>query len=158
MCDDMTKLQELYKEDDFYACYEHIDKFSHLSFSELGELLQNHWLKLISECEEFALKGNIQGIKALLGDLITLNGRKDKVGDLLRVSFQVQIKYFLSKKKFKSAQSVIYSYIDIFTKDSEISSLMHKYESLTHKKLAITLNEEEISSRDAWLKSKLITD
>ncbi|MDA3908575.1 MAG: hypothetical protein PF437_05760 [Sulfurimonas sp.] len=158
MCDDMLKLQELYKKDDFYSCYELIDTFVHLSFSELGELLQKHWLKLMNECEEFALKGNIQSIKAVLGELITLNGRKGRIGDLLRVSFQVQIKYFLSKKKFKSAQSIIYSYVDIFTKDSEISSLMSKYESLTGKKLAITLPQDEKPSRDSWRESKLILD
>ncbi len=158
MCDDMQKLQEAYEKDDFYACYELIDTFGHLSFSELGELLQKYWLKLMDECEEFALKGNIQSIKAVLGELITLDGRKDRIGDLLRVSFQVQIKYFLSKKKFKSAQSVIYSYVDIFAKDSEISSLMSKYESLTRKKLAITLSQDEKLSRDSWRESKLIID
>ncbi|EDZ63851.1 protein containing WD-40 repeat [Sulfurimonas gotlandica GD1] len=158
MCDEMLKLQELYEKDDFYSCYELIDLFPHLSFSELGELLQKHWLKLMDECEQYALKGNIQSIKAALGELITLDGRKDRIGDLLRVSFQVQIKYFLSKKKFKSAQSVIYSYIDIFTKDSEISSLMAKYETITRQKLAITLPNDENSSRDSWINSKLIID
>jgi len=158
MCAEMQKLQAVYQNDDFYACYDLIDTFPHLSFSELGELLQKYWLKLMDECEEFALKGNIQSIKAVLGELITLNGRKDRIGDLLRVSFQVQIKYFLSKKKFKSAQSVIYSYIDIFTKDSEISSLMSKYESLTRKKLAITLSQDDKPSRDSWRQSKLIVD
>jgi len=158
MCDEMLKLQELYEKDDFYSCYEHIDLFVHLSYSDLGELLQKHWLKLMDECEQYALKGNIQGIKTSLGELITLDGRKDRIGDLLRVCFQVQIKFFLSKKKFKSAQSVIYSYIDIFTKDSEISSLMTKYESLTYKKLAITLFNNEKPSRYSWRESKLILD
>ncbi|WP_415397094.1 WD40 repeat domain-containing protein [Sulfurimonas sp. CS5] len=158
MCDEMIKLQNFYASNDFYSCYEMIDLFPHLGFSELGELLQKHWLKLMNECEEYALKGNIQSIKAVLGELITLNARKDRIGDLLRVSFQVQIKYFLSKQKFKSAQNVIYSYIDIFTKDNEISSLMSKYESLTGKKLAITLSQDKRLSRDSWRESKLIMD
>lgn len=158
MCDEMIKLQSFYASNDFYSCYEMIDLFAHLGFSELGELLQKHWLKLMNECEEYALKGNIQSIKAVLGELITLNARKDRIGDLLRVGFQVQIKYFLSNHKFKSAQKVIYSYIDIFTKDSEISSLMSKYESLTGKKLAITLSQDKRLSRDSWRESKLIMD
>lgn len=158
MCDEMIKLQSFYANNDFYSCYEMIDLFAHLGFSELGELLQKHWLKLMNECEEYALKGNIQSIKAVLGELITLNARKDRIGDLLRVGFQTQIKYFLYNHKFKSAQNVIYSYIDIFTKDSEISSLMSKYESLTGKKLAITLSQDKRLSRDSWRESKLIMD
>ncbi len=157
MCDESIKLHEYYDNDDFYSCYELIDTSPHLCFSELGELLQKHWLKLMAECEAYALKGNIQSIKAALGELITLNGRRERIGNLLRISFAVQIKYFLSKKKFKSAQSVIYAYIDIFTKDSEISSLMSKYESITRKKLAITLPNDK-PSRDNWINSKLIVD
>nr|WP_321267232.1 hypothetical protein [uncultured Sulfurimonas sp.] len=158
MCNEMQSLHDAYKKDDFYACYELVDRFSHLNFSELGELLQKHWLKLMNECEEYALRGNIQSIKAVLGELITLEGRKDRIGNLLRVSFQVQIKYFLSKKKFKSAKSVIYSYIDIFTKDSEVSSLMSKYESMANEKLAITLEENSNLSRYSWRESRLIVD
>ncbi|MEA1891662.1 MAG: WD40 repeat domain-containing protein [Campylobacterota bacterium] len=156
MCDDMTELQALYQKNNFYACYELLDAHTHLYYSELGELLQKHWSKLIDDCEGYASKGNIQGVKATLGELITLNSRKDRIGDLLRVSFQVQTKYFLSKKRFRSAQSVIYAYIDIFSKDSEISSLMKKYEALSKKKLAITQGEDR--SRDSWLYSSIITD
>lgn len=158
MCDDMIQLQEMYAKGDFYSCYELIDLYKHLHFSDLGELLQKHYTKLIDECEVHALKGNIQGIKAVLGDLITLDARKEKVGDLLRVSFLMQIKYFLSNKKSKAAKSVIYTYIDLFTKDVEIIDLMKKYENQTHEKLAITLSSEETPSRDAWLNSSIIFD
>lgn len=158
MCDDMTRLQKLYKENDFYACYDLIDTFPHLYFSELGELLQKHWAKLMHECEEYASKGSVKDIKATLGELIKLNGRKDKTGDLLRVSFQVQIKFLLAKKSFNTAQNLIYSYIDIFTQDNEISSLMMKYEALTNKKLAITISNDENKTRNSWLNSKIITE
>jgi len=158
MCDEMLALQELYEKSDFYSCYELIDTHPHLCFSELGELLQKHWSKLMNECEDYASRGNIQTIKATLGELITLNGRKERIGYLLRVSFQVQIKYFLANKKLKSAKSVIYSYIDIFTKDSEISSLMKKYEAISREKLAITQPQGKRVSRDSWQTSKIITD
>ena len=158
MCDDMIQLQEVYAKGDFYSCYELIDLYPHLRFSDLGELLQKHYAKLIDECEQYALKGNIQSIKAVLGELITLDARKEKVGDLLRVSFQMQIKFFLSNTKTKAAKSVIYNYIDIFTKDVEIINLMKKYEEQTKEKLAITLPGEEVPSRDTWLNSSIIFD
>ncbi|WP_321779604.1 hypothetical protein [Sulfurimonas sp.] len=90
--------------------------------------------------------------------MITLDARKEKVGDLLRVSFQTQIKFFLSNTKTKAAKSVIYNYIDIFTKDVEIINLMKEYEAQTNKKLAITLPSEEVPSRDAWVNSSIIFD
>lgn len=158
MCDDMIKLQKLYENNNFYACYDLIDESPHLYFSELGELLQKHWSKLMHDCEEYASKGNVKDIKSTLGELIKLKGRKDKTGDLLRVSFQVQIKFLLAKKSFNSAQNLIYSYIDIFTQDSEISALMKKYEALSRKKLAITIAEDENKSRYSWIDSKIITD
>jgi WD40 repeat protein len=158
MCENMQKLQRAYKMEDFYLCYELIDNYPHLCYTQLGTFLQKHYSKLISECEEYASKGNIQSIKAVLGDLITLDARKDRVGNLLRVAFQVQIKYFLSKKKFRSAQSVIYSYIDIFTKDIEITSLMKRYEALSQKKLAITQVDTSSKTRSSWLYSTIITE
>ena len=157
MCDDMLKLQDLYIQNNFYSCYELLDLFPHLCYSELGELLQKHWIKLMHKCEDYSSKGNIRDIKTTLGELVELSGRTGRIGDLFRVSFQVQIKYLLAKKSYRSAQNIIYSYIDIFTKDTEISSLMRKYELLSHKKLAITQIEEKKISRDSWLNSKIMT-
>ncbi len=156
MCDDMTHLQKSYKQGNLYSCYELIDHYGHLRFSNLGELLQKHYAKLIDKCESFAFEGNIEGIKAVLGDLITLDTRKEKVGDLLRLSFLVQIRYFLSVQKDKAAKNLIYTYIDIFTKDLEIQELMSKYELQTKEELAITIPSKETSSRDAWLNSSVI--
>ena len=157
MCDEVVELQKQYKLNNFKACYELIDLHPHLLFSKLGILLDKHWQKLMNECEEYASKGNIKDIKATLGSLIELDSRKDKVGDLLRVSFHVRVKALLSKKNFKAAQSIIYSYIDIFGEDSEMHSLKKKYELMSKKKLAITLTGSEKPSRDSWLKSKIIT-
>ncbi len=108
------------------------------------------------QCEEYASKGNIKNIKITLGQLIELNARRDKIGDLLRVSFQVQIKFLLARKNFNSAKNIIYSYIDIFGTDTEMKSLMKKYEAISNKSLAITQNDGEYISRDNWIHSKII--
>jgi WD40 repeat protein len=148
------KLQDVYKNDDFKACYETLDSYTHLNGTDLGEMLNKHWIKIIQKCEEFALNGNIKGIKITLKELMSIESRKGKVGDLLRVSFHVKIKQLLATSKFKSAQNIIYSYLDIFGNDNEIDYIMKQYEKISNQKLAITQNVK--TSRHSWLNSEII--
>jgi hypothetical protein len=145
-----------YKEGDFTQCYEIIDTHYVLNELQLSALLEKHWAKLMGECEEFALKGDIKSIKDRLGELIGVKTRLAKVGDLLRVSFHSKIKGLLAKRSFLNAENIIYSYIDIFGIDSELISLMKVHEKLTEKKLAITLHQERLVPRDNWTRSPLI--
>jgi len=148
------KLQDVYNRNDFKACYEILDSHTHLSSTNLGEMLSTHWIKIIQKCEEFALSGNIKGIKTTLKELMVVESRKEKIGDLLRVSFHVKIKQLLTAKKFKSAQNIIYSYLDIFGNDNEINYIMKQYEKISNEKLAITQNIK--MSRHSWLNSEMI--
>ena len=150
----MQKLQNAYKENDFKLCYELLDEHHQLNITTLGIILNKHWAKLMHICEDFALKANPKGIKDTLDSLLLINTRKGKIGNLLRVSFQSKIKAYLSKKSFRGAQNIIYSYIDIFGADSEIKSLMNTYELMSKKKLAIT--QVENKDRDEWIKSEFI--
>ncbi len=153
-CISMQKLKNAYEISDFKSCYEVLDTCKGLEFSELGMLLDKHWSKLMQSCEEFASKGNIKDIKATLGELILLNTRRDKIGDLLRVGFHTKIKMLMAKKSINSAENIIYSYIDIFGIDTEINSIMRFYEATTKAKLAITENSRR--ARDNWINSEII--
>ncbi|MBU0720059.1 hypothetical protein KJ877_01815 [bacterium] len=155
-CDYVLHLQTAYAENDFYTCYTLLDSHISLSSTQLGGLLQNHWIKLIKKCESYALKANIKDIKTALGDLLCLPSRLEKTGDLLRVSFHVKIKLLLAKKNFKSAENIIYSYIDIFGLDTDIMKIMHIFELNTSVKLAITQDASSKRQRDDWIHSKLI--
>ena len=152
----VSKLQAKYEESDFKSCYEIIDNSFTLGNLELSLLLEKHWEKLLNLCEESALKGDIKSIKVILGDLMGVKSRVDKIGDLLRLSFHMKIKGLMSRKNFKSAENIIYSYIDIFGRDSEISTIMSLYEKTLKRRLAFTHNEEVNVSRDDWLNSPLI--
>ena len=156
-CKDILILQNAYENNNFKSCYEIIDLHKHLTSIELGVLLEKHWSKIIHECEEYALKGDIKKIKTTLGELITLNSRRGKIGDLLRLSFHTKIKTLISNNKTKQAQNIIYSYIDIFGQDKEISSVMKIYEKEFSTKLAITLNTNNKPTRDSWVYSEIIT-
>lgn len=152
----VDSLHSSYKEGDFTHCYEIIDTHYVLNELHLSNLLEKHWSKVMKECEEFALKGDIKSIKERLGELIGVKTRLAKVGDLLRVSFHSKIKGLLAKRSFLNAENIIYSYIDIFGIDSEILSLMRVHEKLARKKLAITLDQEKFVPRDNWIHSPLI--
>lgn len=155
-CKLVKKLQASYEANDFKSCYEIIDENDSLDALQLAELLETHWIKLMNTCEEHALKGDIKSIKEVLGDLIGVKTRLNKIGDLIRLSFHIKIKFLLSKKSFKSAENIIYSYIDIFGSDREMLVLMKTYERSSGLKLAISTNQNTRVSRDNWVNSPLI--
>jgi hypothetical protein len=152
----IKKLQDAYKDDQFLECYMLIDRYQFLSATKLGQRLQKHWHNVILECESNALKGNIKEIKLNLGELINLESRRDKIGDLFRVSFHSMIKGLLSNELYKKAEALIYSYIDIFGSDNEIISIMKLYEKITQQKLAITQDFNKRAIRDKWIESDII--
>jgi hypothetical protein len=92
-----------------------------------------------------------------LGELIKLEHRREKIGSLLRLAFQVHIMHLISKMQYNSAKNLIYSYIDIFTKDTEIISIMESYEHKAKHKLAITQTEFKNQSRDSWVNSGILS-
>lgn len=149
-------LRKAYKEDRFKVCYEVLDSHKSLKKTELGILLERHWSKLMLKCEEYALAGNIKDIKKELDGLMRLTSRQNKIGDLLRVSFQVRIKMLLKSQNFHGAETIIYTYIDIFGQDSEIKQIINTYERLSSLKLAITQHQNKRPSRDSWLESPII--
>lgn len=155
-CKAVKKLQDAYKTNSFIQCYEIIDENPSLNSTELGTLLQSHWLKVVSECESFALKGNIKDLKEKLGELVTLPTRRDKIGDLFRLAFHTKIKALLAKKAYKKSEALIYSYIDIFGSDKELQSVMKTYETRSKAKLAITHDINDRQTRDKWIESAAI--
>ncbi|MCD6433929.1 MAG: WD40 repeat domain-containing protein [Sulfurimonas sp.] len=155
-CKTVSTLQKAYKNNNFKACYELIDIHKHLAYTDLGVLLQKHWSKIIHNCEEYALKGDIKEVKHRLGELIALNSRRNKIGDLLRLSFHTKIKTLISRNKTKQAENIIYSYIDIFGLDSEINIIMKLFESKFSTQLAITYDKENRPTRDSWIRSEII--
>lgn len=155
-CKYVLTLQKAYEENDFKSCYEILDMHKYLRSVELGTLLENHWSKLMQKCEGYALDGNIRDIKKTLGTLIGLYSRRNKIGDLLRVSFHVRINTLMDKNNIKGAEGIIYTYIDVFGLDSEISQIMKNFENISTHKLAITQTQEDRPTRDSWRRSDII--
>ena len=152
----VKKLQQNYEADNFINCYEILDSSETIHNLNLSKMLEKHWTKIINEAEELALKGDLKGIKRVFGELIKVKTRTDKIGDLLRLSFTIKIRSLIANKSYKNAQSIIYSYIDIFGLDSEMRLLMRSFERVIGKKLAIIQNKDQVVPRDNWLNSSLI--
>ncbi|SFV69096.1 WD-40 repeat [hydrothermal vent metagenome] len=148
--EDAKKLLDYYEKDDFVQCYETLDANSELDSMQLAKLLEKHWNKCIDKCEKYALNGNIKAVKDTLGDLLQISTRKNKIGDLLRLSFHAKIKQEFQEHKYKQAENLIYSYIDIFGMDSEIKQLMQNFEQITQQTLAITLTQKKYKERNSW--------
>jgi hypothetical protein len=149
-------LQNAYERSDFISCYEILDIHPDISELELAQLLEKHWSKILTQCEEFAMIGDFKSIKKTFGELLEVKTRVHRIGDLLRLSFFTQIKALLAKRNFKKAEAIIYSYNDIFGLDREMRAIMKTYETLTKKQLAITDLQEQNIARDEWRNSPKI--
>lgn len=150
---EVSMLLDAYERDDFKKCYELLDSYTYLKSIELGILLEKHWQKLMQKCENYAIKGEFKNIKKTLKELLKISSREEKIGELLKVSFHSKIENLIIIKDFFAAQTIIYSYLDIFGIDSEIVYIMKRYEAISNDKLAIT---HSLSSRDNWMECDII--
>lgn len=152
----IVKLQSAYSDGNLTLCYEILDLHKTLAQTELGKLLENRYSKIIHQCEEYALQGNISAIKKALGELITMPTRHNRIGDLLKVSFHVRVRQLMSKNDLRAAELIIYSYIDIFGIDYEIEELMKNYAKVSSRKLAVTHNQDRRPASNSWLNSDIV--
>ena len=146
-----TRLEHLYEEDDINSCYALIDKHEILKKSELSKILEKIWLQKMKACEKNALLGHTKEIKKILGGLINITTRSQKIGMLLRFSFLTQIKYIIIKKQFDILQEAFDNYINMFSYDTELDNLVIKLEK--DKIMDIKLSEEQKlrRTRSLWL-------
>ncbi len=152
----VQKLYDAYNNNKFLICYEILDSYKYLKDIEIGVLLEKHWSQRMKKAEEHALSGNLKALKSTLGELLKLPTRKEKIGELLRTSFHTKIKQLTSKKHYKNAENVIYSYIDIFGLDNEIEQLMYFLELKSSIKLAIVEDQQVKKPRNSWFNSDFI--
>ena len=138
-----------YEENDFALCYELIDTYT-LYSDPLALLLEKHWEKMMISCEKFALEGDAKAILSTLKELLFIETRTQKIGDLLRLSFFMKITQLEDEKLFQSAENIIYSYIDIFGYDLEIAEKIRQYELKAQEKIAIFNNASDRKSRCIW--------
>ena len=85
-----------------------------------------------------------------------LKTRREKVGELLRISFSSKIIALIEINTYHTAETILYSYIDIFGIDKEILRIIKFYEEKSSMKLAITQLQNKEIPRDNWINSEII--
>ncbi len=141
---------DLYDGERMQEFYEFLDVASELSILPWAKAAETVWNSMMQTCEEAALRGNTAVIKSTLGELLGLKSRSEKIGNLLRVSYQMQIKYLLSKEQAETAGRAIERYIGLFGIDNEIRLLL----KLLHRQgEALILDEQQQRNRprSLWL-------
>jgi len=145
------KLDAHYESKDLCSCYTLIDTYQELQSLPLVHDLEKEWNNKIKEAEKEALLGHTKGIKHILGKLLTLSTRAQKVGTLLRLSYLTQIKFIVIRRQLTLIQKTVEVYIDMFGYDTELHNLLLKLEK--DHIFTISLSEEKKyrRPRSLWL-------
>lgn len=142
------RLHGLYTAKSSLQYYELLDKSHELAQLPQAKAMEKVWKHTITKCEKEALVGNTSAIKKILGPLIHLSTRAEKIGNLLRISYQMQIKYYMSKKEYEQTKKAIKHYVTLFGMDNEIRQLI-KY--LNRSGETFFLDEEQLKHRPRTL-------
>ncbi len=145
------RLQNLYDEGDIPSCYALIDKHEVIQGLPLVKKLEAEWNTKMKIAEQEAQLGNIKKIKSVLGTLLRLSTRSQKIGTLLRLGFLTQIKYLVIKNQTANIQQAVEHYIHIFGYDTELNNLILKIRQ--DEIIDIRLEEEQMHHRprSRWL-------
>ncbi len=146
----IIQLQEAYERKDLKACYRLIDTKKFLHHIALGRALERHWAKVVEKCEEHALEGRVEKVKETLGDLINIESRKSKLGDLLRVGYHTRIKKYIQTNNTTFAVHVIETYLNIFGIDHEIEDIIKMFEEAFCEKIPYEDHGYKRGHRDNW--------
>ena len=147
----LQKIETFYKKGDLISCYTLIDKHPDLQEFPLIQEVEKHWSTKMKEAEKEALQGHTKEIKAILGDLLTLATRAQKVGMLLRQSFLIQLKLMVIQHKTDKLHKAIENYISLFSYDTELNNLIQKLRNEKIINIELTPEQEYRRPRSLWL-------
>ncbi len=151
LCSLLQKIEEFYQTNDLVSCYTFIDKHPELQEFPLIQEIETHWATKMKEAEKEALQGHTKEIKAILGELLTLNTRAQKVGMLLRQSFLIQLKLMVIQHHTDRLQKAIENYISLFSYDTELHNLIKKLKNEKIINIELTPEQEYRRPRSLWL-------
>lgn len=145
------KLESYYQNEDLPSCYSLIDEHKELHPLPLSQELKQLWSTKIKEAEKEALLGNTKEVKNILGRLLRLKSRSQKVGSLLRLSYITQIKFLVIRHQLSLIQEAIDRYIKIFAYDTELHNLILKLKKDNIITIELSPEQEQRHPRDLWL-------
>ncbi|MDD2368694.1 MAG: WD40 repeat domain-containing protein [Sulfuricurvum sp.] len=131
------------------SAYHILDSYPELLILPWVQELERQWQEKLQLCEGYAIRGDIISIKATLENLMNLPGRYERIGNILRMAYQIQLKILQSKKE-KTFSSGVANYCKLFGVDTEIRHLLKKAKK---ENFATDLDPSQLhlQKRDEWL-------
>lgn len=131
------------------SAYHMIDSHPELMILPWAEELERQWQEKLLLCEGYATQGDIISIKTTLENLMNLPERYERIGNILRMAYQIQLKNLQSKKQ-KSFSTGVSNYCKLFGIDTEIRHLLKKG---NHNSFAAEIDPSQLhlQRRDEWL-------
>lgn len=145
------RLENYFNEGKLLASYTLIDTHPQLQVLPLTKELEKGWNEKMKASEQEALLGHTKEIKLILGELLPLHSRAQKVGMLLRQSYLTQIKFLAIKEQFSLIPKAVINYINIFGFDTELSNLLQKLKKSKNFTIDLTPEQEHRRPRALWL-------
>lgn len=112
----ITKLQ-------WRSAYQLLDSMPELAILDWAQEIETKWHQIIQRCETHAIRADIPSIKQELGNLITLPNRHQRIGDIFRTAYQIQLKKMIQNTPEKFSAAVEH-YCEFFGMDTELQQLI----------------------------------
>jgi WD40 repeat protein len=151
LCALLQSVEGFYEAGDLVSCYTFIDKHPELQEFPLIQEIEKDWAAKMKAAEKEALQGHTKEIKSILGELLTLTTRAQKVGMLLRQSFLIQLKFMVIKHQTDRLQEAVENYIALFSYDTELHNLIQKLRNEDIINIELTPEQEYRRPRSLWL-------
>ncbi|MDD2267169.1 WD40 repeat domain-containing protein [Sulfuricurvum sp.] len=131
------------------SAYHILDSYPELMILPWAQELEYKWQEKLLLCEKYAVRGDIVSIKTTLENLMNLPERYERIGNILRMAYQIQLKVLQSKKQTTFSSGVV-NYCKLFGVDTEIRHLLKKAKK---ENLATELDPSQLhlQKRDEWL-------
>lgn len=131
------------------SAYHLLDSNPELLILSWAQEIENRWNEILRRCEKYAIRTDISSIKNELGNLINLPYRHERIGDIFRTGYQIELKRFM-KTNPKAFGEGINNYCEIFGMDTELDSLM---QHAKRNQINLTLDSLQLhpKKRDHWL-------
>lgn len=131
------------------SAYQLLDAHPDLVILPWAEELEIQWHQKLLQCETYAVQGDLPSIKKELENLIHLPNRNERIGDILRMAYRIQLKKLLTQNSslFLSGAG---NYCDLFGIDTELRQLLKEAK---REKIDILLGQEHLHPKkwDHWL-------
>lgn len=144
-----SNLHHAITQQNWRSAYHILDSHPELMILPWAQEQERQWQEKLQLCEGYAIRGDIISIKTTLENLMNLPARYERIGNILRMAYQIQLKILQSKKQ-KSFSAGVTNYCKLFGIDTEIRQLLKKAKK---DNLATQLDPSHLhlQKRDEWL-------